>query len=118
MSNSFETPQTVVHLPPLSMGFSRQEYWSGLPFSPLGDLPEPGSPALQEDSLLLSHHHHNTKMLFAFFVCLFTVLTFTLRIQANLGRTAGALAQIKAEAPIMSVVTAFFKIITTHRKKI
>ena len=37
------------------MGFSRQEYWSGLPFPPPGDLPdsgiEPGSPALQADSL-------------------------------------------------------------------
>jgi len=40
-------------------GFSRQEYWSGLPFPPPGDLPDPGikpaSPTLQEDSLLLSH---------------------------------------------------------------
>ena len=40
---------------PLSMGFPRQEYWSGLPFVPPGDLPdpgiEPGSPALQADSL-------------------------------------------------------------------
>ena len=40
------------------MGFSRQEYWSGLPVSPPGDLPDPGikpmSPALQVDSLLLS----------------------------------------------------------------
>ena len=40
---------------PLSMGFSRQEYWSGLPFPSPGDLPdsgiEPGSPALQADSL-------------------------------------------------------------------
>ena len=39
----------------LSMGFSRKEYWSGLPFPPPGDLPDPGielvSPALQEDSL-------------------------------------------------------------------
>ena len=39
----------------LSMEFSRQEYWSGLPFPPPGDLPhpgiEPGSPALQADSL-------------------------------------------------------------------
>ena len=38
------------------MGFSRQEYWSGLPFPPLGDLLDPGiepmSPALQADSLL------------------------------------------------------------------
>ena len=41
---------------PLSMGFSRQEYWSGLPFRSPGDLPNPGtelrSPALQADSLL------------------------------------------------------------------
>ena len=40
---------------PPSMGFSRQEYWSGLPFPSPGDLPEPGikprSPALQADSL-------------------------------------------------------------------
>ena len=40
---------------PLSTGFSRQEYWSGLPFPSLGDLPNPetelGSPALQADSL-------------------------------------------------------------------
>jgi len=41
---------------PLSMGFSRQEHWSGLPFPSPGDLPdprsEPGSPALEGDSLL------------------------------------------------------------------
>ena len=36
------TPQTVVHQAPLSMEFSRQEYWSGLPSSPPGDLPNPG----------------------------------------------------------------------------
>ena len=49
------TPWTVAHQAPLSMGFSRQEYWSGLPFPSLGDLPdpgiEPGSPALQADAL-------------------------------------------------------------------
>ena len=58
MSNS-ATPWTVAHQTPLSMEFSRQEYWSGLPFSSLGDLPDPGikprSPALQADSLYLSH---------------------------------------------------------------
>ena len=37
-----ETPQTVARQAPLSMGFSRQEYWSGLPFPPPGDLPDPG----------------------------------------------------------------------------
>ena len=36
------TPWTVARQAPLSMGFSRQEYWSGLPFSTLGDLPDPG----------------------------------------------------------------------------
>ena len=38
----FATPWTVAHQAPLSMGFSRQEYWSGLPFPSLGDLPNPG----------------------------------------------------------------------------
>ena len=33
---------TVAHQAPLSMGFSRHEYWSGLPYPPLGDLPDPG----------------------------------------------------------------------------
>ena len=50
------TPWTVAHRAPLSMGFSRQEYWSGLPCPSPGDLPNPGvesrSPALQVDSLL------------------------------------------------------------------
>ena len=36
------TPGTVAHEAPLSLGFSRQEYWSGLPCSPPGDLPNPG----------------------------------------------------------------------------
>ena len=50
------TPWTVAFQAPLSMGFSRQEYWSGLPFTLPGDLSDPGiepwSPALQADSLL------------------------------------------------------------------
>ena len=52
----FVTPWTVAHQAPLFKEFSRQEYWSGLPFPFPGDLPdqqiEPGSPALQVDSLL------------------------------------------------------------------
>ena len=52
----FATPWAVAHQAPLSMEFSRQGYWSGLPFPSTGDLPdqgiEPGSPALQVDSLL------------------------------------------------------------------
>ena len=39
----FATLWTVAHQVPLSMGFSRQEYWSGLPCPPLGDLPDPGT---------------------------------------------------------------------------
>ena len=42
VSNSYVTPRTVAHQAPLSMGFSRQKYWSGLPFPPPGDLPDPG----------------------------------------------------------------------------
>ena len=38
----FETPWTVAHQAPLSMGVSRQEYWSGLPCPPSRDLPDPG----------------------------------------------------------------------------
>ena len=49
----------MAHQAPLSMGFPRQEYWSGLPFPSPGDLPDPGikpaSPAWQVDSLPLSH---------------------------------------------------------------
>ena len=49
------TPWTITFQAPWSMGFSRQEYWNGLPFPSQGDLPNPGveprSPALQADSL-------------------------------------------------------------------
>ena len=52
---AWRIPWTVGHQAPPSMGFSRQEYWSGLPFPSPGDLPdpgiEPGSPALQADAL-------------------------------------------------------------------
>ena len=58
----FAVPWTVALLVLLSMGFSRQKYWSGLPFPLPGDLPNPGiepkspvSPALQADSLPLNH---------------------------------------------------------------
>ena len=48
-------PWTVAHQAPPSTGFSRQEYWSGLPFPSPGDLPDPGieprSPTLQADAL-------------------------------------------------------------------
>ena len=58
----FVTPWTVARQAPLPTGFCRQEYWTGLPCRPPGDLPDPGielmspaAPALQADSLLLCH---------------------------------------------------------------
>ena len=59
VSDSSVTPWRVALQAPLFMGFSRQEFWSGLPFLSPGDLPNPGmepaSPALQTTSLPLSH---------------------------------------------------------------
>ena len=69
MFNSLATPWTAAYQAPRSMGFPRQEYWSGLPFPSPGDLPllthgwnaladpwmEPASPAWQAGSLPLSH---------------------------------------------------------------
>ena len=55
----FSTPWTVAHEAPLSMGFPRQEYWSGLPFPSPGDFSrsgiEPEAPALAVNPLPLSH---------------------------------------------------------------
>ena len=51
----FANPWSVAHQAPLSTGFPRPEYWSGLPFPSPGDLPDPGieprSPALEADAL-------------------------------------------------------------------
>ena len=72
------------------MGFSRQEYWSGLPWPPPGDLPdpemEPVSLALQEDSLALSNLFgtaSNNKNISAYNIAFFLLLFFTL----NLGKS-------------------------------
>ena len=58
-SHSVMSNSLWAHEAPPTMAFSRQEYWSGLPFHSSGDLPDPGiettSPILQVDSLLLSH---------------------------------------------------------------
>ena len=63
------TPWTVAYQAPLSMGFSRQEYWSALPFPSPGDLPdagiEPGFPALQAEALPFEpprKSNHNNKV--------------------------------------------------------
>ena len=64
----FGTPWTVARQAPLSMGFSNQEYWSGLPFPSPGDLPDLGikstSPALQEDSVPLSRLGSQVALIF------------------------------------------------------
>ena len=56
----FSTPWPVAHQDPLSMGFSRQQYWNGLPCPPPGDLPHPGtetmSPALAGGFFTLEPH--------------------------------------------------------------
>ena len=80
----FVTPWTVACQAPLSVGFPRQEYWSGLLFSSLGDLPYPGikprSPVLQADSLpseppgkpILTRKMTNSALFFRIFVDSFT----------------------------------------------
>ena len=88
----FMTLWTAAHQAPLSMGFSRQEYWSGLPCPPPGDLPNPGiklmsfmSPALDAGSLPRSppgkpkddHHHlpiqHGDRVPLSDFIGLYAV---------------------------------------------
>ena len=66
MSNS-ATLWTVAHQAPLSVGFSRQEYWSGLPCPPPGDIPNPG---MEPASLMspTSNHFRNT-LVFSFKRC-------------------------------------------------
>ena len=53
----FVTPWTAACQAPLSMGFSRQEYWGGLPFPPPGDVPDPG---IKPVSLVLAGGNHYT----------------------------------------------------------
>ena len=79
----FDTPCTVAHQTPLSMEFSSQEYWSGLPFPSPRDLPdpgiEPGSLTLQTDSLpseqiLLPAELNSVNMVYDAVWCLYIVL--------------------------------------------
>ena len=56
----FSNPRTVAHQAPLSMGFPRQEYWSGLLFPPPGDLPNPGIQPMSAISLALAHGFFTT----------------------------------------------------------
>ena len=75
----FATPWTVAGQAPLSMGFSRQEYWSGLPFPSPGDLPNPGTePGLQHGRQMLYPLSHRGILLllllkYSIFSCSSTV---------------------------------------------
>ena len=69
------TPWTVARQAPLSMGFSRQEHWGGLPCPPPGDLPNPGiqsaSPAFEAESLPLSDQgNHRRGVITVYSQCL------------------------------------------------
>ena len=71
--SSSVTPWTIALQHPLSMGFPRQEYWSGLPFPSPGDLPDPGieprSPHCGQTLYLLSHHIKNINEILRFSTC-------------------------------------------------
>ena len=73
MSDSFVTPWAVANQVPLSTGFGRQGYWSGLPFPAPGDLLdpgiEPGSPALQVDFLPTDYEERPKDLIFVVKVC-------------------------------------------------
>ena len=58
---TFVIPWTVAHQTPLSMGFSRQEYWSGLPCPPPGDLPNPGIKPMSPASPALAGWYFTTE---------------------------------------------------------
>ena len=88
VSSSFVTPWTVAHQAPLSMGLSRQDYWSGLPFPSPGDLPDPGiKPPLQMDYLLLSHLgslQGSSPLVFVFFFFLYHHSCFNCLVRTDL----------------------------------
>ena len=65
----FATPQTVAHQAPLSMGFSRQEYWSGLPCPPPGELPNPGNEPVSLISPVLAGGFFTTRATWEVGVC-------------------------------------------------
>ena len=103
------TPWTIARQASLSMGFSRQEYWSGLPFASPGDLPdpriEPVSSALQADSLTLNHQGSPEKVLQNF--NLFDVLNLTACTpkasnEATLRRNKITLSQVGVEIEVES----------------
>ena len=70
-SSLFATPWTVAHQASQSMGFSRQEYWSGLPFLPPGDLPDPETEPVSPVSPALASRFFTTEPLGKSVICIF-----------------------------------------------
>ena len=96
---------TIAHQAPLSIGFSRQEYWSGLPCPPPGDLPNPGidrSPALQADSLPSeprgkpNYLHYLLSFSQSYARCLHLLILVVLPWQESLHRTFHFYCEMKA----------------------
>ena len=86
VSQFFATPWTVAHQAPLSMGFPRQEYWSGLPFPSAVDLSNPrielGSPTLQVDSLLCEPPGRPNTLYYGLFIWLYLPTPIPMRVWA------------------------------------
>ena len=74
----FVTPWTVTHKAPLSMEFSRQGYWSGLPFPSPGDLPNPGIKLTSLESLALAGGFFTTSCTWDALCYPFMILGFSL----------------------------------------
>ena len=72
----FVAPWTVARQAPLSMGFSRQEYWSGLPFPPAGDLPNPGTEPISLASPALAGGFLTTSATWEAHICVLTSCIF------------------------------------------
>ena len=80
MSDSFMTPWALAPQTSLSMGFPRQERWSGLPFPPPGDLPNPGS----NQSLLLGSGCFITEPTEGMYILLFSITFITSYLKLNI----------------------------------
>ena len=94
MSDSFVTPWTIAHQAPLSMGFPRQECWSGLPFPFPGDLPDPGIESVSPASPALAGGFFTTEppgnpVCVCVYVCIYIYISFFFNKRKFLGCDQG-----------------------------
>ena len=116
VSNSFVTPWTVPCQAPLSIGFPRQEYWSGLPFPSPRDFPNPGikpsSPASQGDSLPLSHQGSHKVSIHAVITC-----NSSFPLSYSLNKNALGCRKLEStEHLIMNITGSCFSLVLTRFK--